>query len=35
MLLIRVCQTQHMKLRDVAEQLVFSGNLTGVPLSNG
>jgi transcriptional regulator with GAF, ATPase, and Fis domain len=31
MLLIRVCQTQHMKLRDVAEQLVFSGNLTGVP----
>jgi hypothetical protein len=30
MLLIRVCQTQNMNLRDVAHQLVKTGNLTGV-----
>jgi GAF domain-containing protein len=31
MLLIRVCQTQNMLLRDVASQLVTTGHLTGAP----
>jgi hypothetical protein len=31
MLLIRVCQTQQTKLRDVAEQLVSTGELTKPP----